>query len=471
VVWYFLRSVEFPVSICEQIIACVTSDVDVQNAIAQMLSTNQIFNQYLTTTTRAITGGNLTGKLISGECDNGIVAGRVKAIVDAMDQANRDWFEKIEVGTNDEEKFALALEAIPVLGELPFDQIIEFLEDILEDFTENYAAQVDAELLDEWYCGLYCIAKSKPDCSLTYGDIYNFFADRTSSNLTPFSALFDVVSFIRSGDFSGGTKVADGMMMLQSGLTVNGRDFMGSSLPTLSFATRDAVSSSFWEDCEDCPETELWLKIIMGPDESLEFISETTDTQTWKMTNYFTGNYLTGGALSADGSGFFILDVIFNPATTGNDARFVFPGVGTYELDNVPCDVATSQLWIYNALAGSEVTIVISREGCFDVWEIAYYGEILSQTSTTVTGRGLLTPDSGGLYQLELQVVAGACVTVSGGTATSSSFDYNFYQACGEGDSIEFTMAGSSMPSLPGTVQFVAFSSASPFDVTVNYTS
>lgn len=470
VVWYFLRSMEFPVSICEQIIECLTNDVDVQNSLASMLTTNQTFNTWLNERIETLTAGQISTKLITGgDCVEANVAGRVKAIVDGMHQANIDWFQKIEVGTNDEEKFALAIEAIPILGELPIDQIIEFAEDILEDFTENYEAQVDTTLLEIWYCGLFCIAMSKPDCSLTYGDIYEFFSGRTTSGLNVFSALSDVIAFIRTGDFSGGTKVADGTMMLQAGLMVNGRSFMGSSLPTIAFSTRDAPPASFWETCAECPDDDLWLVAILDtttyPD-SIELISSDETTQVWRLKSFASINYLTGGAVSSNASQFYIHSVVIGIVDTGVDARFVLDS-GTYDLGNVPCEFPTDQIWIYNALPNSTVDVTLKRTPCVDAWGVEYFGEVLSQNGTTVTGRGLLTPDSGGLYQLELKPITG-CLTVTGGTLSAEVTSDCYYTPCAD-DSVPFTPTGLSIPAM-GSIALVAFSSANPFEVVLNYT-
>lgn len=213
-----------------------------------------------------------------------------------------------------------------------------------------------------------------------------------------------------------------------------------------------------------------WLVNIGLPLDSLKLISADEDTQTYELKNYYTGNYLTGGALAAPGYTIFI-DSVDVPADQGSSARFVFD-FGTYAYDaEIPCEYGTGKIWLYEFNPGIVVTITVKLDPCpTGSWGIEYYGEIVSQTSTTVTGRGLLTPDSGGLYQLELKPLEG-CLTVSGGTSTAIVTDYNFYQACGEGDSIPFDVAGTSVPALPGTVQMVAFSSANPFDVTLNYTT
>lgn len=365
--WLWTRNMRCKVPICSLIIDCITNDVDTQQAIVNMLMTNDTFNNYLEERINELTTGLITEKLIAGECDEGIVFGKVKAMVDHMNKANVDFFEKIEVGTNDEEKFAAILEGIPILDELPIGDVIDFGQDILEDFAENYDAQVDADLLQEWYCGLWCKAMSREDCSLTYGDIFDYFQNRVSSSLTLGSTIADFVNFIRFGDFSSGTRVADGMMALQAGLVRTGRSFTGMSLPTLGYATRDAVSSSGWEDCDVCPEDDLWLANIGLPEDSLEFVSQDDDTQTWILRNYYTGNYLTGGALSANGLAFYILEVDYTPAETGPDARFVLD-FSTRELDDIPCFEPTTKIWIYNALAGSDVVVTIARLPCRDIW-------------------------------------------------------------------------------------------------------
>lgn len=368
VVWSFLRSFECSMAICEAIINCIENDVDTQQAIVDMLKGNQTFNNYLDQRIRSLTSELIATKLIAGgDCDRPQLAGRVKAIVDSMNKGNVDWFERIEAGTNSEEKFVLAVGAIPGIETLPIDDVVDFAQDLLEDFSENYDAQVDAELLQEWYCGLLCEAEKNADCSLTYGQIYQYFANRLGSGLNPFSALSDVVGFIVNGEFSGGTRVADATMAIQTGLMSTGGEFFGSGLPTLSFLARDAGTSTFYEDCDVCPDDDLWLIPVLGNPDSIERISYDDDEQVYDLFQYLTGNYLTGGALSGDTSAFYIHDVEYDSGAVGPDARFVLDG-GTYELDNVPCWQATTKIWAYNVVAGATIRVTIKRVPCVDVF-------------------------------------------------------------------------------------------------------
>lgn len=403
--WLWTRNMRCKVPICSLIIDCITNDVDTQQAIVNMLMSNETFNNYLETRIDALTTGLISEKLIAGECDEGVVFGKVKAMVDHMNKANVDFFEKIEVGTNDEEKFASVLEGIPLLDELPIGDVIDFGQDILEDFAENYDAQVDADLLQEWYCGLWCKAMSRADCSLTYGDIFDFFQNRVSSSLTLGSTLADFVNFIRFGDFSTGTRVADGMMALQAGLVRTGRSFTGMSLPTLGYATRDAVSSSGWEDCDVCPEDDLWLVPVLAGEDTIELVSQDDDTQTWLLHNYTTGHYLTGGALSRDSLAFYILEVDYTPVETGPDARFLLD-FSTRELDDVPCFEATTKIWIYNALPGSDVIVTIARLPCRDIWLAGRTDSGFAGVTTTVVFVGA-TATGGSIYDVTSNATTG----------------------------------------------------------------
>lgn len=388
VYWWFLRNVEMKMSICEAIIDCITNDIDTQQAVVNMLMGNQTFNNYLTTQISALTTGQITEKIISGDCDESNVFGRVKAMVDRMSKANTDLFEKIEAGTNDEEKLAALLESIPILGELPIGDVLDFSQDILEDFAEFYDAQVDEDLLQLWYCGLYCKAMRNEDCSLTYGDIFDFFQTRVTSGLTLGSGVFEVVNFIVTGDFSAGTRVADGMMALQSGLIRTSREFMGMTLPTIAFATRDAVPSSGWEDCDVCPDDDFWLLPVLAGD-TIDLVSFTEDTQTWDLMQFYTGNYLTGGAISANGQPFYITDVDYDAGEVGAVARFVLD-IGTYALDSVPCFLPTTKIWAYEVNAGATITVTIARLPCQDLWlKSRTDGDFGGLTTFTFVGRNI----------------------------------------------------------------------------------
>jgi len=429
VYWLLVRSLRYRVPICSLIIDCIQNDIDTQQAIVDMIMNNQTFNNYLDQKIDTLTQELITTKIIQpGSCDRPELAGRVKALVDAMDKANNDWFEKIETGTNSEEKFALVVGAIPGLETLPIDDAVDFAQDILEDFTEEYSAQVDGALLQEWYCGLLCVAEKNADCSLSWGEIYDYFANRVQSGLNPFSTLADIVNFIVTGEYYGSTPIADATMALQTGLMVTQRSFFGSSLPSISYVTRDAPTSTFYEDCEECPEDDLWLSPVIGSSDSIELISDDGETQTWVLHNYTTGNYLTGGAVSSNGTAFYILDVEYNPVATGADARFILDYANP-ELDKTVCYKPTAKMWIYNSKPGGDVTVTISRQPC-PVWELfswGWGGNITSQSATQVTVQSTFI--GSGVYRAGATTIEGLVFHVSDRVATPGFTYAGYYDA------------------------------------------
>jgi hypothetical protein len=252
--WLLVRSLRYSVPICAQIIECIENDQDTKDAIVQMLIDNGEFNQYLNNTIGAIVGERLIEPLVSGSCDPATLMGKVKALVDRMNKTNEDFLEIIEVGTNDEEKLSALIEMVPGLNQEPIGDVIDFLQDILEDFTENYnAAITDARLL-EIYCGLYCIAKGKDDCELNYTDVFDYFAVKVGSSLSTSSVLYDVVNFVLDGDFNTDDLIVDGMFMMQAGLVRTGGELAGMSLPSIALATIDAVPSFLFSECDECEE-------------------------------------------------------------------------------------------------------------------------------------------------------------------------------------------------------------------------
>lgn len=281
VIWEFLRNVEYPLSLCDAIAQCIATNEATQAALRDFITTDDAIRDYLTDEIAGLVDTALTGPLVYGSCDPSIVAGKMLALVDRLDTNNKDALELIEVGTNDEEKVAALLEGIPVLGELPIGDIIDFGQDVLEDFEEGYAGISTIERREALAEDLYCLAQSKPDCSLSYADLFEFFQFKVGSGLTLDSLVIDVVDFIRDGDFNTDDLVWYGMFALQIAMIRVGKEFFGIDAPKIGSLTRDALPSTIWEDWDECadPETRtpvinsLWDEpniagTLSGPDES-----------------------------------------------------------------------------------------------------------------------------------------------------------------------------------------------------------
>lgn len=292
--WLLVRSLRYRVPICEQIIECINTDQDTKDAIVQMLIDSGEFNDYLSSEVTRLTEGQITGKIIVDDCDNSSLMGKIKAIVDRMNTANEDFLEIIEVGTNDEEKLAAILSAVPGLKGLNPGDVIDFMQDILEDFSENYNAAITDERKLELYCGLYCEAKERPDCSISYQNIFDFFNARIGSSLTIGSVLYDVINFVLDGDFNTDDAIVNGMFMMQAGLILTAQQMGGMTLPSISLATRDAVPSTLWEECDDCPEPPMAYTLVnVAPEYTRPdplFISSSPDGEIWEFYGVNVGH-------------------------------------------------------------------------------------------------------------------------------------------------------------------------------------
>ena len=237
---------------CEQMIACITANPATQAAIVDMLKNNSDFNTWFTQNVYRITEGMIVGPLVPGDCADSVVAGRAIALVERLDTNNRDFLEMVELGTNDEERAANIISAIPALGDTPVDEVFLIFQDFLEDFAENYNALSTFGRKDAMAREIYCLMLEDPECTITFETLYTYFQAKAGSGLTILSVLQDVISFLADGDFDNDNAIWFGMFALQVGFVLNSRDFYGVDIGTISGAMRDALPSSRWEDWDPC---------------------------------------------------------------------------------------------------------------------------------------------------------------------------------------------------------------------------
>jgi len=282
--WILNRAVECPVSICDLIIDCITNNPATLQAIIDGLAGSDEFNDRLSEVVRGLTETQIVSPLIAGSCDNAVLAGKMLTLVDRLDTNNKDALEIVEVGTNDEEKIAAFLEGIPIADELPIGDAIDFMQDFLEDFEENYSGASTIDRRENLARDLYCLAKSKVDCELTFGDLFEFFQARVSSGLTLESLIQNVADWVITGDFSTDDLVFDGMYALQIAAIRTGQEFFGIDAPRIAALTRDADPSSIWEEWAACSDDDL----CEGAEGSVDFrASDGAFIETYDRAEYY----------------------------------------------------------------------------------------------------------------------------------------------------------------------------------------
>lgn len=238
--------------LCALIANCIATNPATQQAIVDMLKGNEDFNQWFTQNVYRITEGMIAGKLVPGDCDDSVVAGRAIALVNRLDVNNVDFLEMIELGTNDEERAANIISAIPALGDTPVDEVFLIFQDFLEDFAENYNAISTEARKDAMAREIYCLMLEDPECTITFETLFEYFQSKTLSSLTILSTLQDVIAFLFDGDFDNDDAIWFGMFALQVGFVLNSREFYGIDVGTISGIMRDAIPSSRWEDWDPC---------------------------------------------------------------------------------------------------------------------------------------------------------------------------------------------------------------------------
>lgn len=290
VMWLMVRNLRYGVNICQMIADCIATSPETQQALRDFVTSDQEIIDAFTELVEGLTEGQIISPVVEKGCENSDIAGAVIAIVERMDTYNVDALEIIEVGTNDEEKVASVIAGVPALGILPFDEIIDFAQDLLEDFFENYNAAVTEEWKDDVAEDLYCLAKEDPDCKLSYEQLFNYFQNRAGSSLTTLSTIVDIINFVRTGDFNTDELVASGMYAIQLAFVRTGREFFGINLPKISSLSRDALPSSRWEEWDECgsPPPEDCYDFTSGEEGWIAYVNAFSvsyaqhDSQGWK---------------------------------------------------------------------------------------------------------------------------------------------------------------------------------------------
>ena len=174
------------VEFCEAVISCIESDSDVQTAINNAVK----YEYYDINQPERIS--ILESDLLSGQgqvsCDLDNLFGASTQLVDLLNTISSDVLELFETAFATPSRIGDVIEAIPVIGELPFDDALQLLEKLSQQVKSAYDAAYDSQLRDDFRCDIFCIAQGN-SCQMTIEDVRNYFKDQISVDVS------DVVSF------------------------------------------------------------------------------------------------------------------------------------------------------------------------------------------------------------------------------------------------------------------------------------
>lgn len=248
----------FYMDFCEKVAECILNSESVQSALTE-------FTEQLPTSQ----GGTGLGRVLPTEtleteilstCDKDNLYAACTQLVDFIHASILDFLEIVEAGTGRLERMNVVVSAIPIVGILPVDEALLFLDQLIENFTNNYAAQYTATLRDEYACELFCIAQE--NCVLTFDDMATYFEGKASATFNRVS-LVEAIDWFVFGTWSGDL-IVHGMHALFSWAVLWGSDFFGIDLNRIVRIVQAASndSDSDWTaKCDDCNDAFLPITV------------------------------------------------------------------------------------------------------------------------------------------------------------------------------------------------------------------
>jgi len=242
---------------CEKVIDCILNDPDVQQALAdEMLADGPMRDAINQVSQKGapLTTGQGGGSLIDG-CDLDELFAGITSIVDTMNNNNEDFLEVMALAATQTKRLSTAISAIPIIGILPADEIVEWIGKLQAEVLTNYEAEWTTTIKDEYRCGLFCIARDHTDCALSYDDIFNYIQGRLGAALDPLNLVASLAQYTILGTWSG-TTVVDILMLNQIAIWKAAGQWLGSvirTLETVAALGKDSPDSDWLILCTDCP--------------------------------------------------------------------------------------------------------------------------------------------------------------------------------------------------------------------------
>lgn len=259
VIWDFLVNVEFPLSFCEQMIHCITTDTDVQQALADFIANNPLAQNALQS---LIDNGSLllpTGGGIYQTDDLDVLFGVCTYVTDMINEAITDFYQSYELSTNDRERGELVFSSIPVIETLPIDEISEYVSALEEDIAEGYLAQWTETPItgsrDRIRCAMFCAARAN-DNNLDWSVIEDYFYGRvgfTVGNVV--NVVREMINFLVTGDWEGQEIVdisfANFVAAMRGNQTFGDQKFP--EFAKIAALGKNNPDSDWMTLCEECP--------------------------------------------------------------------------------------------------------------------------------------------------------------------------------------------------------------------------
>lgn len=171
-------SQEYCVDICQLIIDCINDTDEIQRLISQYSLTSSI--EDTTPQQQSILGTDLFSN--QAPCNNDQIFGMTLQLADFLNATSEDILEIFVTAFAVPGRLGDLIESIPVVGELPFDDILQMIEKLAIQVNDAYQAAYDTQIREDIACDLFCIAQA--DCTLTLEQARDYFKDKMTVAVT-----------------------------------------------------------------------------------------------------------------------------------------------------------------------------------------------------------------------------------------------------------------------------------------------
>lgn len=256
----YMQMREFPnqipegscMDLCTLILNCIDSTPELQQAIAQYSLGSSIPIDGEVDT--IIAGTNVLRDAVG--CDDDNLFGMTTGITDLYNNLALDILEQLVASVNTIGQMGDIIEAIPVLGLAPVDDILQFIEAFVDNLLQNYESEYTVALRDDIRCDLFCLARA--NCNLTFEEIFDYY----NSKLIESIELTDVIALILYMNVTTftGDKIVYAWNAFVAGIFMFAGDVIGidsAQLITMVSAMFNDPDSDWSTVCDECEWEQL----------------------------------------------------------------------------------------------------------------------------------------------------------------------------------------------------------------------
>lgn len=251
---------------CEQITDCIENDETTREALANWFvaeaASNSAIQQAINDAYNPIAPGqnmpdSVTGQALNPDnptCDKDLLYGQIDTLIEHMNANNIDAQQIVESFSNVAERTSELIGAVPGLGVLPIDEIVDYAQNLWsDDLFEAYEATDTEGYRNTLKCDLFCRAQDA-GCNITLQMAFEYFMDRLGA--TPTDTVSDIIAYLLLGTWSG-TEVNDLFYAAQLLFMKYGNEFFGmTGISPFQIYLKLADPNNDWEAlCADCPDT------------------------------------------------------------------------------------------------------------------------------------------------------------------------------------------------------------------------